>query len=110
MQLLDEAGHFKSDGETPGWVENLRVDDLSLGTYSLPAGCIDDQEPHNEDEVYVVLRGRGRFTGGGETVDVGAGSVIFVPANEDHQFHDITEDLVTIVVFAPAEGSRDSAG
>lgn len=28
------------------------------------------QSPHAEDEVYVVTAGRGRFTSGGQTVDV----------------------------------------
>jgi hypothetical protein len=32
--------------------------------------------------------------------------VLFVPANEEHRFHDITEDLVLLVFFGPAYGSR----
>jgi len=91
------------------WVEQLRVPDLSVGTYSIPAGSVDDQEPHTEDEIYVVISGRATFEGGGDHAAVGPGSVIFVPANEVHRFTDITEDLATVVIFAPAEGSRSSA-
>ena len=88
-------------GATPEWVEHVRVPALSVGSYLLPAGCVDDQTPHHQDEVYVVVSGRGRFTDGAETVDVGPGSLLFVPAGEDHRFHDITEDLAVAVVFAP---------
>lgn len=86
-----------------GYDEFLRVPALSAGTYVVPAGGVDDQRPHREDEVYVVLAGAARFTGGGESVDVRAGSVLFVPAYEDHKFHDVGEDLDVLVVFGPAE-------
>lgn len=88
------------------YLEFLRVPDLSLGLYVLPAGAVDAQQPHAEDEAYVVLGGRGRFTAGPETTDVGPGDTIFVAAGVPHRFHDIAEELRLIVVFGPAEGSR----
>lgn len=107
MELIDVAGRYRDPGEVGArYVEQLRRVDLSLGTYSLRAGAIDRQSPHREDEVYVVTAGRGRFTSGGETVEVGPGSVLFVPAEEPHRFHDITTDLAALVFFGPAEGSR----
>lgn len=64
---------------------------------------MDRQQPHAEDEIYVVLRGRSRFSAGAD-VRVGAPTdVIYAPAGVDHRFHDITEDLELIVVFAPPE-------
>jgi mannose-6-phosphate isomerase-like protein (cupin superfamily) len=72
----------------------------------LAPGAVDGQQPHTEDEVYVVLAGRSRFTAGDETRDCGPGDVIFVPALVPHRFHDITEELRMVVVFGPAEGSR----
>lgn len=90
-----------------GYVEQVRRPDLSFGTYRIPAGGDDPQSPHTEDEIYVVTAGRARFTGDDTgTVDVGPGTVIFVPAGEGHRFSHITEDLVTLVFFGPAEGSR----
>ena len=47
-----------------------------------------------------------RAPGGDGTIDVAAGSVFFVPAREQHRFHDITEDLAVLVFFGPAEGTR----
>jgi len=67
---------------------------------------VDPQSPHDEDEIYVVNAGRGSFTSGGRTVEISAGSVLYVPAHEAHRFHDITEDLALLVFFAPPEGSR----
>lgn len=88
------------------YLEFLRAESMSAGLYVLPAGAKDDQQPHTEDEVYVVLAGRSRFTAGDETRDVRPGDTIFVPANERHLFHDIVEELRLIVVFAPPEYSR----
>ena len=87
----------------PSYDEFVRVPALSAGTYVVPAGAVDGQQPHREDEVYVVLRGSGRFTGAGSTVDIGPGSVLFVPAFEEHRFHHVTETLEVVVVFGPAE-------
>ena len=96
-------------GEGVHWVEHLRVDALSLGIYSIPAGAVDDQDPHTEDEIYVVVSGRGAFEAGGERVAVGPGSTLYVPAREPHRFVDVTEDLAVVVVFAPPEGTGADA-
>ena len=88
------------------WLEFARSADLSAGLYVLEAGAIDGQRPHTEDEVYVVLAGRARFTAGTETRDVGPGDTIFVAAEVPHRFHDIEEELRIVVVFGPAEYSR----
>jgi hypothetical protein len=36
--------------------------------------------------------------------------VIYVAAGEEHRFTDVTEDLAAVVLFAPAEGSREQPG
>lgn len=76
--------------------------------YRLPAGAPDGQRPHAEDEIYYVLGGRARFTAGGETIDIQAGSCLFVPGREAHRFHNIIEDLTVLVVFAPPEARATS--
>jgi len=109
--IVEGAGAWTSPpaGAVNDWVENLRVPDLSVGTYCIPAGGTDDQSPHTEDEIYVVTAGRARIvTPDGASV-VGPGAVIFVPAGEEHRFVDVTEDLALLVVFGPAYGSRAAA-
>ena len=86
--------------------EFLSVPDLSAGLYVLEAGAPDPQSPHTEDELYYIVSGRGRITVGDEPRDVVAGSLVFVPARAPHRFHDVTERLVILVVFGPAEGRR----
>lgn len=83
--------------------EFLRVPAMSAGLYVLAAGSTDPQRPHHEDEVYYVVRGRGRFKAGGEDREVTAGSVIYVAAEVEHRFYDIEEEIVVLVFFAPAE-------
>jgi mannose-6-phosphate isomerase-like protein (cupin superfamily) len=85
--------------------EFLRVPALSLGVYVLPAGGTDPQEPHKEDEVYYVVRGHAKMRVGSEEQVVKTGSVIFVPAELEHRFFDISEELEVLVFFAPAESS-----
>jgi len=88
------------------YLEFQRSADLSTGLYVLPAGGIDRQQPHGEDEIYAVLEGRASFTAGTETTRVGPGDVLFVGAGVPHRFHDIESELRLLVVFGPPEGSR----
>jgi mannose-6-phosphate isomerase-like protein (cupin superfamily) len=83
--------------------EFLRVPDMSAGLYVLTAGASDLQRPHHEDEMYYVIRGRGRFRAGEQDAEVAAGSVLFVAAEVEHRFYDIAEELAVLVFFAPAE-------
>jgi len=83
--------------------EFLRVPAMSCGLYVLPAGATDAQRPHHEDEMYYVIRGRARFQAGNEAKEVSAGSLLFVAAEVEHRFCDVTEELEVLVFFAPAE-------
>jgi mannose-6-phosphate isomerase-like protein (cupin superfamily) len=85
------------------YLEFLRVPSLSMGLYVLPAGGVDPQKPHGEDEIYYILSGRGAILVGEERRPVQAGSIIFVAAGVEHRFYDITEALQILVFFAPAE-------
>ena len=102
--LADLARRQAAGGDP--YLELVRVPDLSLGLYVLEAGAVDRQQPHTEDEAYVVLEGRSRFTAGDESRDVAPCDMIFVAAGVPHRFHDITERLRIVVAFGPAEGSR----
>jgi quercetin dioxygenase-like cupin family protein len=112
MQVLGSAGLYTAPGTGSGvhWAEHLRVSDLSVGTYSIAAGADDDQEPHTEDEIYVVTAGQATLEAGGRAAPVGPGSVIYVPAGEPHRFTGVSSDLAVVVLFAPAEYSRAPAG
>jgi mannose-6-phosphate isomerase-like protein (cupin superfamily) len=87
------------------YLEFLREPSMSLGVYRLPAGGVDPQSPHTEDEAYYVVSGRAQMRVGDEDRTVGAGSIVFVAARVPHRFHTIEEDLTVLVFFAPAEYS-----
>jgi quercetin dioxygenase-like cupin family protein len=83
--------------------EFLRVSSMSAGLYVLAPGATDPQKPHHEDEMYYVVRGKSRFQTGNEDQEISTGSVLFVAAEVEHRFYDITEELIVLVFFAPAE-------
>ena len=90
------------------YLEFLKVPDLSMGLYVLPAGGTDPQSPHTEDEVYYVVSGRAQIKVADEDRAVQAGSIVYVAKNVEHRFHTIEQDLTVIVFFAPAEYSNKS--
>ena len=88
------------------WAEVLRRGSLRVGLYA-PRGH-DPQQPHEQDEVYVVMSGSGLFDRAGERVTFDAGDVLFVPAGVCHRFEDFTDDLqVWVVFYGPLGGETD---
>jgi mannose-6-phosphate isomerase-like protein (cupin superfamily) len=85
--------------------EFLRVPEMSAGIYVLSAGATDKQTPHQEAEIYYVVRGMAKMRLGREERSISQGDVIFVEKNLEHRFFDIAEELVLLVIFAPAESS-----
>jgi mannose-6-phosphate isomerase-like protein (cupin superfamily) len=85
------------------YLEFLRVAAMSAGLYVLPAGGVDAQTPHGQDELYYVVRGKARMRAGAEDRPLEAGTVVFVAAHVEHRFYDIQEELTVLVLFAPAE-------
>ncbi len=84
---------------------------LEVGVYVLVAPEPDHQEAHEDDELYVVLAGRGVLTIGGESMSIAEGDAAFVPARADHRFTGY-EDLSVLVVFArpsPSAASEPAA-
>jgi mannose-6-phosphate isomerase-like protein (cupin superfamily) len=77
---------------------------LEIGVYVLVAPEPDRQQPHDDDEVYVVLSGEGVLTVEGEAIPVTEGQAIFVPAGAEHQFTGY-EGLSVLVIFAGGTSS-----
>jgi len=72
---------------------------------------IDDQKPHFQDEVYLILEGDGSFQLGdkSEKVSITTGDVIFVPARMRHNFIVEKSDIRILVFFGPDWCGRDAA-
>jgi mannose-6-phosphate isomerase-like protein (cupin superfamily) len=91
-RLRAAGGGYEVVHESPG---------LELGVYVLAAPEPDRQQPHEDDEVYIVLDGSGTLEVEGERVDVHEGQAVFVPAGADHRFVGY-EQLAVLVVFERA--------
>jgi mannose-6-phosphate isomerase-like protein (cupin superfamily) len=78
-----------------------RSDGLEIGVYVLVAPEPDRQQPHADDEVYVVLEGSGMLEVEGRTVELRGGHAVFVPAGADHRFVGY-EQLSVLVIFEKA--------
>ncbi len=87
-------------GEAVEYLEFLNVPTLSCGLYHLAAGSKDMQAPHDEDEVYFVLEGKARMHLGEEEREVTPGSLLYVKAATEHDFFEIEEDMLLLVLFA----------
>ncbi len=90
----------KQRGSGTPYLEFLRVPTLSCGIYALPAGSHDLQSPHDEDEVYYLVMGRGRVRIGDSVQEVGPGSILYIQASSEHSFFEIDEDITLLVFFA----------
>ena len=95
-RLKAGQGGYEIVHESPG---------LEVGVYVLVAPEPDRQQPHEDDELYVVLEGRGTLDVEGEPLSLHEGEVAFVPAGAEHRFTGY-EQLTVLVIFA--RGSRTS--
>lgn len=57
------------------------------------------QTPHEQDEIYVVVRGRGALIHGGARDLFEAGDLLFVAAGTEHQYEVLSDDLALWRVF-----------
>lgn len=89
----------KSEQRGSPYLEFLRVPQLSCGIYRLEPSHRDNQSAHDEDEVYVVLKGRGKFVVDGKSIAIQPGSILYVPADTAHEFVDVEEELSMLVFF-----------
>lgn len=67
---------------------------------------IDLQQPHDRDEVYVVISGSGTFINGNVKTMFQPGDFLFVPAGVEHRFENFTEDFLTWVIFYGPKGGE----
>ena len=88
-RLAAGSGGYEVVHDSPG---------LEIGVYVLVAPEPDRQQPHEDDEVYVVLEGSGSLEIEGNPVELREGHAIFVPAGAEHRFVGY-EQLALLVVF-----------
>ncbi len=77
---------------------------LELGFYK-PEGS-DPQEPHDQDEIYVIQSGTGFFVHGENREPFAPGEALFVPAGDVHRFEDFSDDFAAWVIFYGPTGGE----
>jgi mannose-6-phosphate isomerase-like protein (cupin superfamily) len=88
-RLAEAGGGYEIVHASPG---------LEIGVYVLVAPEPDRQQPHDDDEIYVVLEGTGVLDVEGEAVSLRDGHAVFVPAGAEHRFS-AYEQLSVLVIF-----------
>jgi len=84
----------------------LRHGTMSVEIYQ-PIGH-DPQQPHEQDELYIIISGTGEFFNNGITKPFQPGDVLFVPAGDEHRFENFTEDFKTWVIFYGEKGGENN--
>jgi mannose-6-phosphate isomerase-like protein (cupin superfamily) len=92
-RLTERGGGYEALHTSPG---------LEIGVYVLVAPEADRQQPHEFDEVYVVLEGTGVLEVEGRSTGLREGQALFVPAGAEHRFT-AYEHLSLLVVFNGVE-------
>ncbi len=77
---------------------------LTLKMYA-PRGT-DPQQPHSQDELYVVSQGTGFFAHGNRRERFGPNDVLFAPAGLSHRFEEFSDDLMVWVMFYGPDGGE----
>ena len=84
------------------YAEMIRHGTMTAGLY-VPSR-VDEQKPHEQDEIYVIMRGFGDFVRAGERVRFEPGDMLMVPAGMEHRFENFTDDLTIWVMFWGPQG------
>ena len=115
-----------TDGQTKGLVSGFAETITKIGTHGprpfglgLSHGSMftlvyrptnpDDQQPHDQDELYVAMQGHGTLVVEDERHPFNTGDMLFVPARAVHRFEDFTGDLLLWAVFWGPKGGESTS-
>jgi len=90
LSTLDDDNYF---------VDFLNTRSLEAGIIRLRVDQNDTQTSHPIDELYYVVEGEGYLRINGKNQMVHKGTIIFVPANSEHNFHGNQADLTVLYIF-----------
>ena len=107
LAALPQAPRSGYPNGTP-FVDALAHGSMSVELFAPGASGLgkDIQQPHMQDELYVVQRGQSGFWLQSERSTVMPGDVLFVPAGAEHRFEDFSADFVTWVIFYGPQGGE----
>jgi len=101
---LNRAIEALARSDDPAYAVLLEHGSLQVGYYK--PDRIDPQEPHTQDEVYVIASGTGFFINGDSREPFEPGELLFVPAGVVHRFEDFSDDFAAWVMFYGPQGGE----
>ena len=104
-QLWEIETEKYPDGEP--FVEAIRSGTMSAEIYA-PRGE-DLQEPHEQDELYIIIQGQAALLMGDDEIRCGGGDLLLVPAFTKHRFVDMTNDFMCWAIFWGPHGGEINA-
>jgi mannose-6-phosphate isomerase-like protein (cupin superfamily) len=106
INVSDVANRLAEEGGTED--EAMREVSFSLQVMRFESGDEDPMHAHAEDEIYHIDTGEATLVTEDGSEEVGPGDVVHLSPGTDHQFTDFEDEFVVTVLYAPAEGSRES--
>ena len=77
----------------------INRNNLAAGILRLKPGEEDSQSPHENDEIYYVVRGDGFLNIAGNDYEISEAKAYFVGKNIEHKFHGNKKELVVLYFF-----------
>lgn len=105
IALQEAIKKLKQEKDLP-FVAMLKHGSMSV-EYFAPKDT-DTQQPHLQDEIYVIASGKSVFYYDGHYMDCRQGDVLFVPAGKEHHFENFSADFATWVIFYGPRGGEKS--
>ena len=103
---IEKALQLVADSSDKAYGVLLSHGTLEIGYYRPDA--VDPQQPHTQDEVYIVQSGSGYFVLDSDRQPFEQGEALFVPAGVEHRFEDFSDDFAAWVVFYGPQGGEDA--
>ena len=112
MDATDRGGVirlFEAEARIPGPAGERAVLVLQGGTLDIAISIPirpNQQTPHEQDELYFVIRGRGVLVHDDERDRFDAGDILFVAAGAAHHYEDFSDDLALWRIFYGLRGGE----
>ena len=101
---VEKALQLVSESEDGAYGVLLEHGSLELGFYK--PDVTDPQQPHDQDEIYIIQSGSGWFVCGDERNPFAPGEALFVAAGVVHRFEEFSDDFAAWVIFYGPRGGE----
>ena len=107
ISLLDADKKLQAEYDKAKFITLMQTGSMLIELYRPEK--VDLQQPHEQDEIYIVERGCGIFFRGGDRTMFRSGDVLFVPAGMEHRFEQFSADFKTWVIFYGPKGGETNS-